>query len=178
MKATPLEPVKLVASLFTGEPALFRSAFERLVGEFGPIDILTEPLAFSTTDYYEEEFGGGLARKLASFERLILPEELSSVKLFTNRLEDEFTVEGKRRINIDPGYMTLDKFVLASCKNFSHRIYVGDGVYADLTLLYEYGGFKSLPWSYSDYTGKRMLDILTQVRRRYAHATGRGLKRG
>lgn len=140
----------------------------------GAPDILSELLTFEQTSYYEDEMGKGLRRKVASFDALIDPSMLSELKMFTNGLEAEFSRDGKRRVNIDPGYMALEKFVLASCKNFSHRIYIGGGVYADLTLIYTGGGFATLPWTYPDYTEKTLFGIVKDIRRRYALQIGRG----
>lgn len=178
MRARQPDPVKLVVSVFTASPSLFGEVFKRLTERFGPIDILSEPLPFTTTDYYDAEFGGGLTRKVASFETLIEPASLSEAKIFTNGLEDEYRAGDKRRVNIDPGYMALEKFVLASCKNFSHRIYLKDGVWADLTLMYVADGFTTLPWTYPDYKEERMTGILKEIRKRYAFVLGRGLRFG
>jgi len=88
--------------------------------------------------------------------------------LATNRLEGEYAKDGRRRVNIDPGYLLLERLVLASGKNFSHRIYLDNGIYADLTLIYQHGGFQKLPWTYPDYADQPMLAFLQQVRRKYA----------
>jgi uncharacterized protein DUF4416 len=178
MRARTPDPVKLVVSVFTGDPTLFSGVFERLTERFGPIDLLSERLPFTTTDYYDDEFGGGLTRKVASFETLIEPIYLADAKIFTNGLEDGYRAGDKRRVNIDPGYMALEKFVLASCKNFSHRIYLKDGVWADLTLMYVADGFMTLPWTYPDYKEETMTGILKEIRKRYAFALGRGLRFG
>lgn len=172
------DPVKLVVSVFTGDPALFPPVFKRLEERFGPVDLLSEPLPFTTTDYYREEFGEALTRKVASFERLIGAGDLASSKLFTNGVEDEYKVGEKRRVNIDPGYMALEKFVLASCKNFSHRIFLKDGVWADLTLMYVGDAFTALPWTYPDYRQEAMTGILKEIRKRYAFVLGKGLRFG
>lgn len=172
------DPVKPAVSLFTGEAALFSEVLGRLQERYGAIDFLSEPLSFSSTDYYEEEFGGGLKRKIASFEGLIDPIKLVEIKLYANTLEEEFSRDGKRRVNIDPGYMALEKFVLSSCKNFSHRVYLGDGVYAELTLMYSGTGFKDLAWTYPDYRVEKMKGLLKQIRNRYAFQIGKGLKLG
>lgn len=178
MKAREPEKVKLVVSVFTADLSQLPAVFAGLTEKYGPLDMLSGPMDFTSTDYYEEEFGTGLKRKIASFERLIRIDELSSIKLFTNGLEARFSEGHKRRVNIDPGYMALEKFVLASCKNFSHKIFIGEGVYADLTLMYVGTGFKDLEWSYPDYRGERIKALLKQARRRYAFQIGKGLKNG
>ena len=98
--------------------------------------------------------GDNLFRKLISFEKLIKPETLSDIKLFTNSIENEHLAEGgKRIVNIDPGYISLEKLVLATGKNFAHRIYLRNGIYADLTLVYKNGDFQPLEWTFPDYAG-------------------------
>ncbi|MBI1912989.1 MAG: DUF4416 family protein [Deltaproteobacteria bacterium] len=179
MRPRQIDPVKLVISIFTNETNLFPEALSRLEERFGAIDCLSETLDFSSTDYYEGEFGTGLKRKIASFEELINIEDLAPIKLFTNALEAEYLKgDNKRRVNIDPGFMALEKFVLASCKNFSHRIYLKEGVFADLTMIYEQGRFRSLEWTYPDYNTDAMKALLKQIRKRYAFKIGKGLKRG
>ena len=86
----------------------------------------------------------------------------------TNQIEQTFAQGARRRINIDPGYLLMERFVLATGKNFSHRIYIGDGIYADLTLMYQKGSFQTLPWTYPDYAAPEMHAFLMQVRRHYA----------
>lgn len=174
----PKEPdaVKLVVSVFTADERLFHGVLKRLKECFGAIDVLSEPFALDT-DYYKDELGGPLVRKLLSFERLISPGDLSSIKLLTNAMEAEFAEEGIRKANIDPGYIALEKLVLGSCKNFSHRVYVAEGVYAEVTLMYERGkGFKTLEWTYPDYAAPDMLSVLNEIRKRLlaARSIGRG----
>jgi hypothetical protein len=87
--------------------------------------------------------------------------------VFTNDLEHEHSSNGKRVVNIDPGYLLHERFVLATGKNYSHRIYIGKGIYADLTLIYAKGGFKPLPWTYPDYASEIIITFLEQVRKKY-----------
>lgn len=160
------EPVSLVISVFTADERLFPEVFKKLQEKFGEIAVLTEPFRIET-DYYEDELGGPLVRKLVSFESLISPGDLSSIKLQTNAIEGDLAVAGKRAVNIDPGYVALEKLVLASCKNFSHRVCIGGGVYAEVTLIYERGsGFRTLEWTYPDYAAQEMLSLLNEIRKR------------
>ena len=112
--------------------------------------------------------GAHLVRRMLAFKNLIRQNELPAIKLSTNRLEKEYSENGKRRVNLDPGYLLLERLVLASGKNFSHRIYLGEGIYADLTLIYQHGAFEKLPWTYPDYADQPMLAFLQQVRSKYA----------
>lgn len=176
MRTKEPDKVKLFVSLFTADPALFAEALRRLEDRFGPVDVLSGLLDFTNTDYYEEEFGQGLVRKVVSFEQHVCADELAEIKLFTNSIEDGFlSLDRKRRVNIDPGLLSLERLVLASCKNFAHRIYLGSGVYGDVTLIYMRSGWKPLEWTYPDYKDERMRRILTQMRMRYAFRTGKRL---
>ena len=113
-------------------------------------------------------FGGLCARRCLVIERLIDQLELAAIKLATNRLEQSYSQNYRRRVNIDPGYLLYERFVLASGKNFSHRIYIGRCIYADLTLIYRKGAFETLPWTYPDYADQPIRDFLERVRKKYA----------
>ncbi|MGC8825994.1 MAG: DUF4416 family protein, partial [Anaerolineae bacterium] len=128
------EPVKLICSIFAGQVKLLDEAQGTLEWIFGPIDFLSDLLPFDHTTYYEPEFGPGLMRRILAFERLIDPGALADIKRTTNQLELRWEVNGRRQVNIDPGYVCLGKLVLASTKDHSHRIYLRDGIYAEVTL--------------------------------------------
>ena len=93
---------------------------------------------------------------------------MADIKLETNLLEDQYVRGGRRRVNIDPGYLLYERFVLASGKNFSHRIYIGKKIYADLTLIYQRGVFEKLPWTYPDYADQPIISFLERARARYS----------
>ena len=163
----PPEAVKLVASVFSGEEGLLRQTVQVLSETYGKADFISAPMAFAYTDYYEKEFGGSLIRRFVAFERLIRPETLPDVKNATNALERRFSVEGKRRVNIDPGYLARAHLILATGKGFTHRPYLRDGIYADLTLMYRDKAFHSFPWTYPDYAGEEMIGMLIRIREKY-----------
>jgi len=106
-------------------------------------------------------------RRMAAFKPLIDQSSLSAIKLKTNAIEREFSKNQKRSVNIDPGFMLRERFVLATGKNFAHRIYIGDHIYADLTLIFQKGSFQPLPWTYPDYKATNMQSFLYQVRNKY-----------
>lgn len=160
-------PAKPVIGLFMKEKSLLEPAAEELVRLFGPADMVSAWLPFDYTDYYEPETGSPLFRRLFAFRELIQQDFLAEMKLMTNDLELKFAEKGRRRVNMDPGLMLHERFVLATGKNYSHRIYIGKRIYADLTLIYTKGSFQTLPWTYPDYADKRMLFFLGQVRNRY-----------
>ncbi len=161
------DPAKLVVGIFTGHKELSEPAVRDLVERFGPLDLVSRWLDFDFTGYYTGEFGSPLFRRMLSFRALINQEELAGIKCLTNEIEEKTGRGGKRRINIDPGYLLRERFVLATGKNFAHRIYIGQGIYADLTLLYQEKAFRTLPWTYPDYADSIIQSFLIQVRKRY-----------
>ncbi|MBW1840867.1 MAG: DUF4416 family protein [Deltaproteobacteria bacterium] len=163
----PPKLAKLVIGLFLKEKSLAVSAAETLSEQFGPVDMVSSWMPFDFTDYYESEMGNPLFRRLLSFKKLIAQRELAEIKWATNDLEHNFSKNGKRRVNIDPGYLLLERFVLATGKNFTHRIYIGRHIYADLTLIYTKGRFQKLPWTYPDYSDEKILKYLERVRNKY-----------
>jgi hypothetical protein len=159
-------PAKLVIRFLFIDPDVRTKALRVLEGYFGQIDFLTAPGHFPYTDYYDREMGNGLRRLTAAFLDLVQPDSLPDIKLKTNALEDELSREGNRRINIDPGILNEERFVLATGKNFTHRIYLRDGIYADLTLIYQKGDFRPLPWTYPDYQEPEFLHYLRVLRKK------------
>ena len=163
----PPKPAKLVIGFFLKEKALCTSIVENLVQRFGDVDIVSDWMPFDQTAYYEPEMGAPLYRRMLGFETLIHQSALAPVKLFTNKIEKQYADNGKRLVNIDPGYLLLERFVLATGKNFAHRIYIGQEIYADLTLVFRKGRFESLPWSFPDYAGDRVQAFLMRARDKY-----------
>jgi hypothetical protein len=161
------QPVKLIASLLTGESDLLVEVRARLSQVFGPIDFESELLPFDHTDYYSPEFGPGLQRQIVTFERLVDPGILPAIKRQTNDLEQSLLRDGKRRVNIDPGYVSLGKMVLASTKDHAHRLYLGQGIYGEGTLTYQRGRFRPWPWSYPDYASDPYCSLFDALRKRY-----------
>lgn len=161
------DPAKLVIGFFTAEADLIEPVARRLSEKFGDIDLASGNFPFDYTDYYEGEMGKGLVRRMTAFKTLIAQDELAEIKLATNKIESGFAAGKNRRVNIDPGYLLRERFVLATAKNFSHRIYIGKGIYADLTLFYSKGQFHPLSWTYPDYRAENMLEFLYRVRDKY-----------
>jgi hypothetical protein len=164
-------PVKLICGFIFSGPEVIQQAVQRLQVQLGPIDVQSEIFLFSHTEYYRKEMGQGLGRLFVSFSRLIRRERLAEVKLLTNGLEENLsrTLKGqnRRQVNIDPGYLEASKLVLASTKNFSHRIYLSRGIYAEVTLQYRQNRFQPLPWTYPDYQSPQVLSFLQRARRVY-----------
>jgi len=163
------ELVKLIVGMLSASEELFDLAQERLKDRFGNIDFVSEILPFDATNYYCEEIGSPIMRKFISFEKLISPDELADIKIFTNLLEEEFSVESKRRINLDPGYISLSKLVLATTKDYQHRIYLRDGIYAEVTLRFKSKRFQTWEWTYPDYKTKAYHKIFLYIRNVYVN---------
>ncbi len=167
-------PAKLIANIIYSPQTAMERVANALQDRFGGIDVASRPLPFTESDYYEREMGVGLMRRLLAFAPLIDREQLFQIKLTAMELERKFAdVQGNRMVNIDPGYVTLENFVLSSGKNFSHRIYMRDGVYAEVTLVFKGGSFRPLDWTYPFYRRDEVIDFLNRVRERYRwHLSG------
>jgi len=166
--STPKEAkkVKLVSSLFSPDEELIEKVIKQMEGYFDPVDWVSEKLVFNRTRYYEKEMGWPLYRRFISFSRLISPDEIVDIKLITNTIENEYLVDKRRKINIDPGYISLERLVLATGKNYIHRIYLKKGIYADLTLIFYAGTFKPLTWTYPDYAEEKVIGYFNMLRDR------------
>jgi len=161
------DPVKLFVSVIAADRGRMAEVIGELAGLFGQPDFVSEVLPFEYTDYYAAEMGTGLVRRFVTFERLIGPEELPAVKLCTNALEERLAEGGARRVNIDPGYVARQHFILATGKGYSHRPYIGRGIYADLTLEYRRETYRPFEWTYPDYRAPETLEMLNGLRKRY-----------
>jgi hypothetical protein len=156
-----------VIGLFMRQRELITPVAGDLTAYFGAIDMVSPWFDFTYTDYYAPEMGTPLFRRMLVFKELIRQRDLADIKRQTNTVEHRYGHDGRRSANIDPGYLLRERFVLATGKNFAHRIYIGKGIYADLTLIYRKGAFEPLPWTYPDYAEKPMRRYLEQVRRKY-----------
>ena len=169
------EPVKLIASLFTADLALLEKAKGALSSRFGAIDFASTLLPFDHTDYYAAEFGLGLQRQIVTFRPLVSMADLPAIKHQTNDIEWALTAGEHRHVNIDPGYVSLGKMVLASTKDHAHRLYLDQGIYGEITLTYQRGRFRPWPWTYPDYASDDYCTLFDGIRERYK-AQLRGLE--
>jgi len=152
----PPPRAKLLCGLLASDPDLMREAIRRLRARFGPTDLESETWPFDRTDYYRVEMGEDIKRRFVFFEELVSVERLAEVKRLTNDAEahicdDVLCPRERRPVNIDSGYMTLSKFVLATTKDYAHRIYIDRGIFAEVTLHYAHGAWQPYPWTYPDY---------------------------
>ena len=181
----PLRVKLVLGAIFASEGILIK-AKAGLKEKFGPLDFKSPIMSFDYTKYYEQEMGPKLLRQFFSFQRLIDPEQLAAIKLYTNRLEKELSrvknrpsrtinpstllridSERNRNINLDPGYITAAKLVLATCKDYSHRIYLNRGIYAEVTLDFHDGTFMPSPWAYPDYKTSEYIRSFNAIREIY-----------
>jgi hypothetical protein len=166
-KPTPAQSVKLVFSVFSSGAAKIDETVSMLALLHGEPDFISPLVSFDYTQYYCAEMGENLVRRFLTMEELIRPEALPDIKHAANNIEDKFTADGKRLVNIDPGYICQAHLILATGKGYSHRPYLRDGVYADLTLIYQDKKFGSLPWTYPDYAAENQLLMFDKIRARY-----------
>lgn len=135
---------------------------------FGAIDLRSERIPFDQTSYYQREMGDGLAREWVSLKQLIQRDAIADAKLKTNQIEERLArPDGTRTVNLDPGYIVRPRLVLATTKDFAHRIYLAKGIYVEVTLIYREGEFQPLEWTYPDYRQPVALDFFTTVRTAY-----------
>jgi hypothetical protein len=166
----PASKVKLLAGLLARDPQWLDAAGNALAEAFGPIDLTSDTWPHEFTDYYTEQMGAPLRRRFVTFESPIDPGCLAAVKRRTNEIEAELArslaADVPRPVNIDPGYVTAAKLVLASCKDYSHRVYLGDGVYGEVTLAFVGGLWQAQPWTYPDFRTAGYQAFFTRVRDR------------
>lgn len=159
--------VKLISSLFSSEKEIIDRVIGQLSDIYGAVDWISPELLFDRTKYYAREMGWPLYRRFVSFAQLVTPDKLVEIKLITNEVEQTYLEEGNRKINIDPGHISAERLVLATGKNYVHRVYLSKGIYADLTLICHGGNFKPLKWTYPDYADPQTIEFFNELRRQY-----------
>lgn len=159
-------PALLVCGLLAAETGLLGAAETALEKEFGPVADRSADLPFDFTDYYQPEFSPGLIRRWVGFPPPCSAVLLAAAKLATGAIEQSLSAAGRRRVNLDPGLLTLHNLILASTKDFAHRIYLRDGIRAELTLMYQHGAWQPLPWTYPDYRTDACHEFLVRCRHR------------
>jgi hypothetical protein len=162
----PPQPVALIMGVILADTALLPELETELTRRLGKIDARSEIYDFEITDYYRDEMGEGLKRVFYAFRDLVSPESIADIKLAAIDIEQAFGQAGRRRVNLDPGYLDHYKLVLVSAKFQGQKICVGKGVYADPTLYYD-KGWKPYAWGFPDFKSGKYDDFLTQVRTRY-----------
>jgi uncharacterized protein DUF4416 len=165
------DPVLLVVAAFSRHDSALAWARDRLQENYGPVALSSPPFDFHQTTYYEATMGTHLRKQFLAFQNLIIPELLPTVKLFTNGLEQELARTGTyaepRPLNLDPGLLMLGKFVLATTKDQQHRLYLRDGIFAEVTLRFQDKAFEPWPWTYADYREEAVRAFLKECRDYY-----------
>jgi hypothetical protein len=163
-------PVKLIIGILAADRNCLNTAVKEIAGCFGNIDFTSDIWPFNQTDYYKEQLGPNILRQFVSIENLIEPGRLADIKHRTNALEqqlaDTLKTDFPRPVNLDPGVIEPSKLVLATTKNYSHRIYIGKNMYAEVTLIFDKGKWQTMPYTYPDYAQKCYHDFFSIVRNR------------
>jgi len=163
-------PVKLIVAILAADRQCLHAAVEAIENKFGNIDLTSNVWPFDKTDYYKDQTGSNILRQFVSIEKLIDPGKLAKIKHKTNRLEQKLAkslaLPLPRPANLDPGIIEPSKLVLATTKNYSHRIYIGKKMYAEVTLVFDKGDWRPLPHTYPDYRQQCYFDFFTKVRAR------------
>ena len=166
----PFLPVKLIVGLISSSVLHFEEAEKALIDLYGPTDLKSPCFPFDLTDYYEKQMGKNLQRIFLSFAGLISPEKLSGIKVQTNALEETLRRESGgslRIVNIDPGIVTASALIMATAKDFAHRVPLAGGIYAHLEFLFTKNGVKILEWTYPDFRQPGYQEFFSSVRRTY-----------
>jgi hypothetical protein len=160
--------VKLIMGLLGCDRNALDTALKSIIKKFGKVDSISDVWPFEQTDYYKDQTGDRILRQFISIEKLISPGKLADIKLKTNKLEKQLAKKIKavfpRPINIDPGIIEPSKLILASTKNYSHRIYIGKKIWAEVTLIYDKGQWKIFDYTYPDYRQKCYHNFFSEVR--------------
>jgi len=163
-------PVKLICGMISSQNKVFKKSEDFLSDIYGPIDFYSPIITFTFTDYYEKEMGANLKRKFLSFKGLILPENISEIKIRTNELEEELKLESgatQRIINLDPGFLSASSLFMATTKDFAHRVPLQLGIYAHLELLFGKNEIRTLEWTYPDFKTESYQNFFKTVRKMY-----------
>ncbi len=163
------EPEKLIMGVIFCEDETLEAAMAKLTERFGDCDAVCEEFSFSEefSTYYDEELGGKGRRRIYSFKKLVDPAYQAEIKEFTNALEAEFSKDGQRKINLDPGFINHGRLMLPTTKATGFRVPLARGIHTELTLFWARGGWNDFPWSYRDYKSEKVKAFLTEVRRGY-----------
>jgi hypothetical protein len=166
-KPIPVEPVKLFVAILWSDEKFLQEALDHLREKWGKIDFSGPDHPFDITDYYEPEMGKELKRRLVSFSELVNPESIREAKLICNEIEESLKGNSGRRVNLDIGYLDHNKVVLASAKAAGQKIYLGDGIYADLIARYSKGRYQPFEWTFLDFKNGRYDKELGEIRTKY-----------
>ncbi|UCD93386.1 MAG: DUF4416 family protein [Candidatus Zixiibacteriota bacterium] len=161
-------PGRLIVSVIYASMEAMNDAVVEIEKKYGHVEFETDDIEFLHTTYYREEMGENLKRKFFAFEKMVERDRLAEIKNWTNKLEEKYGEKVGdfvfRKVNIDPGILTPANLTLASTKDYSHRVYLGEGIFAETTLLFEKKRFQTLPWTYPDYAEPEAFEFFNKVR--------------
>ncbi len=163
-----LKPAKLIIGILAADQECLTAALEAINANFGKTDLVSDVWPFDQTDYYKEQTGENILRQFVSIEKLIDPGKLAKIKLKTNKIEQKLAEQSAsdllRPVNLDPGLIEPSKLILATTKNYSHRIYIGKKIFAEVTLIYDKGAWRPFDYTYPDYRQDCYYDFFSKVR--------------
>ena len=157
-------PERLIVGVLSSDAEAEIAAIDAMIGLYGPLCFQSSKEPFLWTKYYCPEMGENIFRSYWAFGELIDPSRLSMIKLSTNVIELRLAKNSCRLVNLDPGILGTARFCLATTKDRSHRIPLSDGIYAELTLIFEHREFKALPWTYPDWASEPVRKMMAELR--------------
>ena len=164
------DPAKLIVGILASDTDALKAATEAVIAKFGRPDFISDVWPFNMTRYYEAETGNNILRQFISIEKPVCPSKLAAIKHKANKLEkklaDKLSTPLSRPVNLDPGLIEPSKLILVTTKNFSHRIYIGKKMYAEVTLTFDKGRWKDYEYTFADYKQQCYQDFLSKVRTR------------
>jgi hypothetical protein len=168
-----IQPVKLIIGILACDESALAVSRQVLLDAYGEADLVSEVWPFDMTQYYESEAGPNMVRQFMAFENPIDPGRLAAIKHETNKMEQDLAKSldtlYPRPVNFDPGVIEPSKLILASTKNFAHRIYIGNHMYAEVTMTYNKGKWETFPFTFPDYKSGRYNAFLSKVRQKVVH---------
>ena len=162
------KPAKLIIAILAADENHRKATVDEINASFGKTDCVSDSWPFDKTDYYRDETGENILRQFVSIEKLVDPAKLAKIKLKTNKIEQRLAEQSAsdllRPVNLDPGIVEPSKLVLATTKNYSHRIYIGKKIFAEVTLIYDKGAWRPFDYTYPDYRQNYYHDFFSKVR--------------
>ena len=161
------EDIVIFCSIIYRDDEVLTKTLNMLYHKYGRLMYLSRPLNFDQTSYYNQELGSPLKRVIIAFDNLMPRNCLPEVKTWTNELEQKLSLDGQRRMNIDPGILCMESVNLATAKPYSHRFYLDKGIWGEVTLMYQGQSYFTLEWTYPDYKTPQVIEILNDIRKIY-----------
>ncbi|MEA2101753.1 MAG: DUF4416 family protein [Thermodesulfobacteriota bacterium] len=161
------ENVMLFVSMIFRDTQPLEDAKKDLKAIYGASCLESKIVPFDYTAYYEREFGKELSRQVMAFDKPVPRSSLADIKTRTNQIEDKLSQGSKRMVNLDPGLLSYENICLATTKPYSHRIYIDNGIWAEITLMYSKDSYRAIAWTYPDYGSQEMITLFNHLRKIY-----------